>query len=523
MVNHFSNFRRRTQLDVLGGAYALGLAQATLALFLVIGPRSAAEAQRYDAELAEETSANQSGRMRSILGGSAELFGTHTIDRVNREDNLFGFGIGGSLYLEVNPLDLIGIQVGGTAMWLSADDSEESSQWLGLAAGPRFHLATLWESRDDFWIDAHWVFGRSGSIARHGFDIGIGYEFALSKSGFWRLGPMFRYMWASDPGQERNPDGTVVNRDRNNPQWLIFGVSLGIGGARDRGDDEDDRRPPPPSDLDGDGIPDDEDMCPTVHQGDRPDPNRPGCPDMSPLDTDGDGVPDTEDMCPTVPAGPTPDPTRPGCPAGDRDGDGVPDHEDMCPDTPMGPRPDPNRPGCPIPDRDGDMVPDDVDACPDEPGAPSTDPRKHGCPGLVRVQDGQIRINRPVYFAFNKDRILSNSNPVLRAVADAILASSDVICGIRVEGHTDSQGLESYNYDLSERRAKNVAKALTRYRVDRDKLESKGFGPSRPVETNETTEGRAANRRVEFHITEWCSGDGGLGGTYSEDAGSRFY
>ena len=421
-------------------------------------------------------------RKVSIVGGSAELYGVKTVDDLNKD--LFGLGIGGALYVELNALSLVGInwlgiQVGGMAMWLSAKDSADSTSYLGLATGLRLHWSELLlDVKDDGWVDFNYVFGESGDIRRSGFSAGLGYEFALTKSGKIRLGPFIRYMWGSDPID-------------NHANFLMFGVSMGFMGRYSESAEPD---------RDGDGVPDSEDYCPTTPQGSKPDPKRPGCPLLI-TDRDGDGVPDSEDQCPTIHHGPKPDPQRPGCPLMDSDGDGVPDKEDHCRDVHKGPRPDPERPGCPLPDKDQDTVPDAEDACPDEPGAPSRDPKRNGCPGLVRVQEGQIQINQPVYFATNKDTILEASFPVLRAVAEAILAS-DWIKKIRIEGHTDSTGPDEYNLQLSKRRAASVLRALQQNGVPASKLTSEGYGEARPVETNATPMGRAANRRVEFHIAE---------------------
>lgn len=157
----------------------------------------------------------------------------------------------------------------------------------------------------------------------------------------------------------------------------------------------------PLGDRDKDGVLDNDDLCPDVHKGETPDPTRLGCPAG---DRDKDGVLDPVDQCPDVPKGDTPDPDRMGCPAGDKDNDGVPDPKDQCPDVPAGPKPDPAKAGCPLPDRDKDTVVDPEDACPDQPGAPNSDPKKNGCPGLVRIENGQIAIMEPVFFATNKTR-----------------------------------------------------------------------------------------------------------------------
>ena len=68
----------------------------------------------------------------------------------------------------------------------------------------------------------------------------------------------------------------------------------------------------------------------------------------------------------------------------------------------------------------------------------------------------------------------------------------------RIEGHTDSDGEESFNQRLSEDRAAAVKSMLTKLGVASSRLESKGWGESTPVSNNNTPEGKANNRRVEF-------------------------
>jgi outer membrane protein OmpA-like peptidoglycan-associated protein len=71
---------------------------------------------------------------------------------------------------------------------------------------------------------------------------------------------------------------------------------------------------------------------------------------------------------------------------------------------------------------------------------------------------------------------------------------------IMLEGHTDNVGSEEYNLDLSENRARSVYEYLINQGVDENRLEYEGYGFSKPVETNETQEGRARNRRTEMRI-----------------------
>ncbi len=73
---------------------------------------------------------------------------------------------------------------------------------------------------------------------------------------------------------------------------------------------------------------------------------------------------------------------------------------------------------------------------------------------------------------------------------------------IQIAGHTDSQGAESYNQDLSARRAASVGAYLTSTGVDAARISTVGFGESVPVSSNDTAAGRAINRRVEVTILD---------------------
>jgi outer membrane protein OmpA-like peptidoglycan-associated protein len=102
-----------------------------------------------------------------------------------------------------------------------------------------------------------------------------------------------------------------------------------------------------------------------------------------------------------------------------------------------------------------------------------------------------------IYFDFNKDTIKPESEKVLKEIVQAM--TDNPTWKLTVEGHTDNIGGDAYNLDLSKRRAAAVKQALvTRYHIAPDRLSTDGFGASRPVDTNDTLEGRARNRRVEL-------------------------
>ena len=204
---------------------------------------------------------------------------------------------------------------------------------------------------------------------------------------------------------------------------------------------------------------------------------------------------------PEAPAAPEPDVTEEPTSA-DRDGDGVDDALDACPDVVPGLNPDPERPGCPSADRDADAVPDRVDACPDEAGAPHPDPARHGCPGLGRIEGDQLVILRPIFFETNVSRILPESEPVLRAIAEMMRAMPR-IRRVRVEGHTDDRGDDEPNLQLSQERAQAVVEWLVgEGGVEAERLEARGFGEAQPLIPGQSDGARAANRRVELRIID---------------------
>jgi OOP family OmpA-OmpF porin len=175
---------------------------------------------------------------------------------------------------------------------------------------------------------------------------------------------------------------------------------------------------------------------------------------------------------------------------GDADGDGVTDDKDRCPTTPAGAKVDAN--GCEL-DSDGDGVVDSKDACPGTPAGVKVD--ANGCEVMAKA----ISLSG-IYFQTNSDELKSESIAVLDATADTLIANPGV--GVEIAGHTDSQGDAGYNQGLSQRRADAVRSYLTSKGVNASRLSAAGYGETQPVADNETSEGRAQNRRVELRITQ---------------------
>jgi OOP family OmpA-OmpF porin len=185
-------------------------------------------------------------------------------------------------------------------------------------------------------------------------------------------------------------------------------------------------------------------------------------PEAEPVDSDGDGVTDDKDRCPGTPAGVPVD--KVGCPL-DSDGDGVTDDKDRCPGTMMGARVDQH--GCEV------------------SAKPAPKPKPVAKPMVLKG----------VNFEFDSANLTSKAKGILDGVAETLKAKGEDVI---ISGHTDSRGSDAYNQNLSERRAQSVVDYLTTKGVPRNSMSAVGYGESRPIDTNDTDAGRAANRRVEL-------------------------
>jgi OOP family OmpA-OmpF porin len=106
-----------------------------------------------------------------------------------------------------------------------------------------------------------------------------------------------------------------------------------------------------------------------------------------------------------------------------------------------------------------------------------------------------------VNFCFDCDTLSGEAKAILDGDAMAIVKHHPNAT-FEVAGHTDAVGSDSYNLNLSQRRADNVRSYLVQQGVDGDRMTARGYGESQPVADNSTAAGRAENRRVELRITE---------------------
>ncbi|MFM2368549.1 MAG: hypothetical protein RL619_849 [Bacteroidota bacterium] len=257
-------------------------------------------------------------------------------------------------------------------------------------------------------------------------------------------------------------------------------------------------------DTDGDGIYDKDDACPEVAglkqfngcpdtDGDGIQDSADACPEVAGLaalngcpDTDGDGIADKDDACPEV-AGLA---ALKGCP--DADGDGVADKDDKCP-TVAGPK---DNGGCPWPDTDGDSVLDKDDECPAVAGPASN----KGCPEVTTEALDNLKIQaRAVYFNSGKSTFKTADVPARLDAMSEILKNYPN-AKFSIEGHTDSDGSNTFNQKLSEARANVVKNALIERGIKDSNLKAVGFGESAPVASNKTAKGKAENRRTEVKL-----------------------
>jgi outer membrane protein OmpA-like peptidoglycan-associated protein len=234
-------------------------------------------------------------------------------------------------------------------------------------------------------------------------------------------------------------------------------------------------------DSDSDGIQDSEDSCPNVAGAAEYN----GCPD-----SDGDGISDNNDKCPNE-AGLK---AFEGCP--DSDSDGVVNSEDSCPNE-AGPV---ANNGCPWKDGDSDGVLDKDDNCPTEAGTVAN----NGCPEVIFPSEEEqaqlISYSRTINFALGKSNFQKDAMSTLEAISAILIAYPKA--NFVVEGHTDSISSEGFNQKLSESRAAKVVTYLTTNGVAAQRLQSIGFGETKPIESNMTAAGRAANRRVEVKLSK---------------------
>jgi outer membrane protein OmpA-like peptidoglycan-associated protein len=122
-------------------------------------------------------------------------------------------------------------------------------------------------------------------------------------------------------------------------------------------------------------------------------------------------------------------------------------------------------------------------------------------PTRVAVTSDHIEISEKIQFAIDKADILPASHGLLNEVVE-VLQKNPQIAKLSIIGHTDSDGADTYNQQLSDKRAKAVLAYFTSHGIDAARLTAVGKGEAAPIASNDTAAGREQNRRVEFLILE---------------------
>ncbi len=245
-------------------------------------------------------------------------------------------------------------------------------------------------------------------------------------------------------------------------------------------------------DSDGDGLSDSDELL--LH---KTDPLR--------ADTDGDGLSDADELArKTNPA--SPDSDADGLTDGDEvnryltdplnkdtDGDGLTDGAEI---NQYGT--DPKRI-----DSDGDGINDNLDKCPDKAETVNGYLDDDGCPDEKPVTEAPIKkgqkfILENIEFEFGKADLKPGVFQSLESAYSTMVDYPKMT--VEIGGHTDNIGKAKANQELSLRRAESVKNYLVAKGIDGSRIMTRGYGPSQPVGSNKTDEGRAKNRRIEFKV-----------------------
>jgi outer membrane protein OmpA-like peptidoglycan-associated protein len=265
-----------------------------------------------------------------------------------------------------------------------------------------------------------------------------------------------------------------------------------------------------PKDTDGDGIPDKKDADKLNAEDFDSFEDLDGAPD---LDNDQDGVLDANDKAPLDPEDKDGYQDEDGVPDPDNDGDGILDKADGAPDQAEDVDGFQDSDGVPDPDNDGDGILDSNDQCPgtDKTVADAVDTKEtineyedtDGCPDKkpeIAVEKGQAIVLEGIFFASGSAKLDPNSETTLNKVVRTLAENTEL--EVEIRGYTDNKGKYESNVRLSQARAESVKAYLVKNGIAETRIKAQGFGPENPVDTNDTKDGRAKNRRIEFFRTK---------------------
>ena len=442
-----------------------------------------AEPQEEGVAVAASTEESQASvRVHAILAGAKAIAGYQASE--------FGWGGAGIAAVEWGPSKAWGVQLEAGLVALGGVD-QESPQGLaelsgsagghvalGLRARP-FMVSESMSGAHPFWLSASLGGSFTGGQVAPLLDAFVGYDFAVSDS--FSLGPTVGYLLVLQTKDAPRSDNANV---------LLLGVHGSFGFASSE---------PKVKDSDLDGIFDPSDACPFEPEDKDGFEDEDGCPE---LDNDGDKILDPDDACPNLSEDYDDFEDEDGCPDLDNDQDQIPDETDECPLEPEDRDGFEDDNGCPDLDNDQDKIPDIRDLCPMEPEIYNGVADNDGCPDSqsVRVVGDKIELDQKIHFWTNSDRIRGMSYPVIDKLAKFLVDHPEYV-RIDIEGHADARGNEKINLSLSTGRAASIMARLVKKGVEKSRLNSEGFGSTRPLVEGTGEHTWFMNRRVEFVVT----------------------
>ncbi|MES2863443.1 MAG: OmpA family protein [Bacteroidota bacterium] len=457
-----------------------------------------------------------------LHGGVTQYYGDLGRDWYETGNTMYGFGgLSVSRYLGKH-FDANLLLTKGTIGYNNGETAGFKTDFNAATLNLRFNVLTSeYIVRPYLFAGAgFFIFGNQLNFHTENYDYilpsaGGGFNFRLSPTVNLNLQESFLFSNKDRRDGIDNADGDLKKKDAYLTHMV--GLTFNLGETKD---------------TDGDGVSDKKDQCPDTPANVKVD--KLGCP----IDRDKDGIADYLDTCPDT-AGSA---TLNGCP--DRDNDGVEDGKDRCPDqagtiallgcpdadkdgvadmddkcanTKPGTKVDAK--GCPM-DSDNDGVTDDLDRCPDVKGiaslkgCPDADGdgvadlddkcpnakgtlANKGCPEIAKADIVRITyIGSKIFFENNSDKLKVASLSQLDELSKILYKYDGAT--LTIEGHTDSVGKDDFNMTLSQKRSESVRQYLIGKGISDARLISIGYGETKPIATNNTTLGKAKNRRVEL-------------------------